>query len=588
MPPGAPLRHPRDAAKLREQYMSNLLLEAANNQKNLNSNRIYKLTGQSPAVLPDTRSTTEKAADLEGSKLNLRMKLSTVSDGTIASQIVAELSPEQIRFALDKWNTISEDMKRQYAQGVPSSVFIAYLNRLIQKSQEAEQVQQGLQQNVGEAIIMSNVQLLYGLPRGQIWSVLKGAIGRVERQFDLDLAETKTKIGQQEQLVPSEEDLQMINGLPGDIQMDIKNRLNDIYEDFPTPEDLANAVGQLNVGMANRDKQYTMNELRNLDLLVTVPDSTRINVRAIKELIAHANMPRMPAGVVDEPQEPPLDLPAVPTAAERIPFAPLDRAQWNTLRTKKDKADYLNNVFEFAPYVALEYTKVGRGGSRTTTQVFKGPRPLNPDNYTRDQLTEMYESSVPLIEGLTKGQAPTGAGMVGYGLKLQKKHPRQISHLVDKPMEKPKPYTQFGRYFVNKHRLHENDILAFRSPSGGNIQAMPTERVSPQLAHVMRVLVGKGLPTYEDINRLSQEDKRKLSNICNKSHVESPAVPNMKGEGQAEEDRFNILRGEITAGNDSPKIAKEFKAMLLKFMAEGRVPRQQGNAILHEMLSLGV
>jgi hypothetical protein len=62
----------------------------------------------------------------------------------------------------------------------------------------------------------------------------------------------------------------------------------------------------------------------------------------------------------------------------------------------------------------------------------------------------------------------------------------------------------------------------------------------------------------------------------------------MKGEGQAEEDRFNILRGEITAGNDSPKIAKEFKTMLLKFMTEGRVPRQQGNSILHEMLSLGI
>jgi len=585
MPPGAPLRHPRDAAKLREQYMSNLLLESANNQKNLNSNRIFKLTGTPPAVLPDTRSTTEKAADLEGSKLNLRVKLSTVSDGTIASQIVAELSPEQIRFALDKWNTISEDMKRQYAQGVPSSVFIAYLNRLIQKSQEAEQVQQGLQQNVGEAIIMSNVQLLYGLPRGQIWSVLKGAISRVERQFDLNLTETKTKISQQEQLVPSDEDLQMINGLPANIQMDIKNRLNDIYQDFPTPEDLANAVGQLNLGMANRDKPYTLTELRNLDLLVTVPDSTRENVRAIKDLLQAPMVPA--AGIVNEPQEPPdFGLPAVPTAAQRIAFAPIDRAQFDALRTKKDKADYLNAVFEFAPYVALEYTRVGRGGSRTTTQVFKGPRPLNPDSYTREQLTEMYSSSVPLIEGLTSG-ATTGAGMVGYGLKPKIK-PRQISHLVDKPMEKPKPYTQFGRYFVNKHRLHENDILAFRSPSGGNIPAMPTERVSPQLAHVMRILVGKGLPTYEDIFGLSQEDKKKLSNICNKAHVESPAVPNMKGEGQAEEDRFNILRGEITAGNDSPKIAKEFKAMLLKFMAEGRVPRQQGNAILHEMLSLGV
>ena len=54
----------------------------------------------------------------------------------------------------------------------------------------------------------------------------------------------------------------------------------------------------------------------------------------------------------------------------------------------------------------------------------------------------------------------------------------------------------------------------------------------------------------------------------------------MKGEGQAEEDRFNILRGEIIAGNDSQKIAREFKIILLKFIQEGRIPRQQGNEIL--------
>lgn len=61
----------------------------------------------------------------------------------------------------------------------------------------------------------------------------------------------------------------------------------------------------------------------------------------------------------------------------------------------------------------------------------------------------------------------------------------------------------------------------------------------------------------------------------------------MKGEGEQEEDRFNILRGEIIAGNDSPKIAKEFKVMLMKFMNEGRIPKRQANEILQELLALG-
>ena len=258
-------------------------------------------------------------------------------------------------------------------------------------------------------------------------------------------------------------------------------------------------------------------------------------------------------------------------------------------------AEYLDSVFEFAPYIGLDFTKKV-GGRDYPTKILKGPRPLNYPKYSKDQLTEMYESSVPLIEGMLKtgsrsrsgSEASEGSGihkMKGTG--ITKPYRQSIKHLIDKPIEKPKPYTPFGRYFINKHRLHD-DIIALRSPSGNVVQGMPTEKVSSSLGHVVRTLVGGGLPSYEHINALSQDEKRKLSNICHKCRIDSPAVPNMKGEGQAEEDRFNILRGEITAGNDNPKIAREFKTILLKFMNEGRIPRQQGNDILHEMLALGI
>ena len=200
----------------------------------------------------------------------------------------------------------------------------------------------------------------------------------------------------------------------------------------------------------------------------------------------------------------------------------------------------------------------------------------------------------------------TNLGMDGEGLKskmkgcglavkeqkvlrqnIEKPYRQSIAHLVDKPVEKPKPYTQFGRYFINKQRLEGEGIVAFRVPSGNTIASLPTEKVSKPLAKVMRTLVGKGIPSYEDIADLSKEDKAKLHHICKTCKVDSPAIPKMKGEGEQEEDRFNILRGEIIAGNDSPKIAKEFKVMLMKFMNEGRIPRRQANEILQELLALG-
>ena len=148
--------------------MSNLHLQASNNQKNQNASQIFKNTGQILSRPPDSRTTTERVADLEGGKMDLRSKLGTITNGVIASQIIGELTPEQIRFAIDKWLIIEGDMKKPFNTGVSTSAFIAYLNRLIQRFQQTEGVEMRLQHSTGEAVIMSNAQILYGLPKEQI------------------------------------------------------------------------------------------------------------------------------------------------------------------------------------------------------------------------------------------------------------------------------------------------------------------------------------------------------------------------------------------------------------------------------------
>ena len=45
---GYPLNFPTDAAKLRQNYLANLSLQANINDMNLQANKIYKKTGQTP------------------------------------------------------------------------------------------------------------------------------------------------------------------------------------------------------------------------------------------------------------------------------------------------------------------------------------------------------------------------------------------------------------------------------------------------------------------------------------------------------------------------------------------------------------
>jgi len=599
-------KNPLDGAKYREQYLSNLRLQASNDQKNQNANLIFKNTGQTPSQPPDMRTTTERAGDIEALKVDLRSKLSTTTSGVIASQIIGELGTDQIRFAVDNWGQIEPDMRRQFATGVPTSAFIAYLNRLIQKFQLTDGVETGLQQSSGDAIIMSNTQILYGLPRGQIWVVLKSLLERVERQFGIPTAILGERVVENQALIPSPEELRIIASLPPQVQADINRTGNDIFRNLPSNKDISDIIGEINIGMANRDRRYTEGALSRLSGIITLEPSVLDQMAYIRGLIADyfALNRGIEAEAEAEPtfeesaksagEDRPAPSPAQPETSQAIYDRQprnLTQDEWRAFgtRQKANKVLFLNARLTKNPELVLT-GQSGRGygagqGRRGTTRLFSS------DSSTNGELNVAFADYLAQTNGGTTGEGIIIKGkMTGKGLakpKVEKPYRQSIAHLVDKPMEKPKPYTQFGRYFINKHRLEGEGIVAFRQPSGNTIASLPTEKVSARLAKVIKTLVGKGMPSYEDISALDKAEKEKLCKITKTCNVDNPSIPVMKSEDKQEEDRFNILRGEIIAGNDSPKIAKEFKVMLMKFVAEGRIPKRQANEILHELLALG-
>jgi hypothetical protein len=54
-----------------------------------------------------------------------------------------------------------------------------------------------------------------------------------------------------------------------------------------------------------------------------------------------------------------------------------------------------------------------------------------------------------------------------------------------------------------------------------------------------------------------------------------------------EMNRFEILKGQIIAGNDNRELVKEFKTMLLKLSNEGRVKKAEAREILMDLTALG-
>jgi hypothetical protein len=186
---------------------------------------------------------------------------------------------------------------------------------------------------------------------------------------------------------------------------------------------------------------------------------------------------------------------------------------------------------------------------------------------------------------------PSGSGLKSHRMRgkgLARAKPKRSAVERAESYEKPKPYRQFGRYLIHHHKLKDG-ILMLKFPSGNRIPQIPSQRVSPELTTVLKEMAEGRTPQYKHFEGMSVDDKEKFHHIVRHSQFQAVEVPPPDKEAHDKEvERFEILRGEILAGNDNKELIREFKAKLLKFSREGRIPRREANEIMEHLLMLGV
>ena len=156
-------------------------------------------------------------------------------------------------------------------------------------------------------------------------------------------------------------------------------------------------------------------------------------------------------------------------------------------------------------------------------------------------------------------------------------------------IEPVKPYIPFGKYMLHRQKLNEN-ILMLKYPKGGSISELPTTRISESLTKALTKFVETQLPpSYDMISDLSLDDKDLLHRIAKQSQLLSKLnAPNPNLDKEEQENlRFEILKGEINAGNNATDVVKEFKLLLLKFIHKNKLPRRQAQEILVDLISMG-
>jgi len=188
-----------------------------------------------------------------------------------------------------------------------------------------------------------------------------------------------------------------------------------------------------------------------------------------------------------------------------------------------------------------------------------------------------------------------GYSMIGFGIR-RKGRPKgsgvvkPLAERIDhtKGIKQGHTHVPFGKYILNKNKL-DSDQVYFKHTKGYGVKGFPVTKVSKKLGHVLRTIIGGGVPKFEELSGLSEQEKEYLHKIANKAGIMDKLSIPSPSKDKLEQDihQFEVMKGELMSGNDSPEMIKKFKLLLLRLSKNGTLPKREASELMEELIQLG-
>lgn len=553
---GQPYKYATDPQKFRQEYMNVLGMQADIDTMNLDANKVYKQTGQLPAVsqMPDTRTTAEIYADVQKLKLNIVKDLAPIADAQFASQIVETLNNSALNsgnkliiFLSQRAQEIANNLKKLYSYKIKgdindANVFVHFIEDMYNKSKTSFS-------SVESYFNKTGTEIEAGINKNDI-DKIKEIINRMKLRIN-NLPINKM----------SPHDRQGYN----QAIKDLLENINVMTRVFPSTEEMLkyDSYGLQVTEKIPVDDSFT-NHMRELHTILKeeLPrtDTLQTAILHLEKFIENSN----PNEFFD--------------AYQRVlGLLPSEE----TLGLVRQIREYLNNdlnvLIRSGDIEQIKDLNVPITIQQRVSDVIYPP--------VRPQPVEGVEGQGFNLNELAKRKRGRPKGT---GLKKQFKDFFIENSDKTKGIQPEKRYISFGKYLINKNKLNDN-IISIKRPSGANIMEFPSSRVSDNLANVFRKIIGGKIPTFNELSNLTEEEKTYLHNVAKKSEIEDKFSIPAPSKDKQEKDihSFEVMKGEIMSGNDSKELIKKFKLLLVKLSKNGTLPKSQVQEIMHELLELG-
>lgn len=595
---GQPNINPLDSAKFRQQYLANLSLRAEIDDFNLQANKIFIRTG-APTQPTDTRTTSERLADLYRLRIEVRSKLGEIADGTNADKIVQQLDDEQLRFLSDQLIQIVGDLKPKYRTGILAEVFMPYFLKYMDIYQTTKGVNSGLQQESGDKILLNQQIIMANMASKSDINNIDDAIrelGLSNTNIGKSILQNLRNIEGVLDYLP--ETMETLNSADNAIvRGQIQTAINNIVKDLPTKQELNVLVRQLTEAQSRMNISGVETILRRIQELTEAGGDIRDEVFVLQQLLEQAKSES------SRPIASSSSSSSSSTSLEDFIFRTNLGAEFryiepNEIGTKPSKSEldlYLLRLDNIIPslYYGISETpskiKQTKAGIKTFLEQADKRIRNELQKVMRDQSVQEAVVVSPSPEIPTKERITAKGIRIGRGLVRPASMPTKRSDVLvpdfDIDYSKgivPTPrFIPFGKFVIHKAKL-DKDIIAIKRPAGSSLQDLPSRRVSRSLGLVIRKMVGGNVATFDELNKLDKDDQEYLHHLASRSNlIDKLNIPTpKKDEDEKDINLFEVLRGQVLAGNDSLDLIKKFKQLILKMSDRDLIPKGQVRELL--------
>lgn len=551
---GQPTNKPLDAERFRKEYLKSLSQQVRNDDKNLRANMLFIKTG-APQQPLDTRTVEERLRDKEALKPEIRSKLLALMDGGEAEKVVQNASEAQLTTIINALPFLIQTLKPKFQKGMFADAFLTYVDRYM-KSEARDTIE-------SEKMMMKE----------DVPSILEALNRMTKINSDMKSA-LETSLKDLASLLPSSADLEQMN-MEQDAFMRQFNldKVDEAYQDIPQKDDFYRELDDILNREQNGDIRGFNDGLRRLGQML---DGAVVSAQVIPDILsAEVVSDYIPVAELNSMRKPELQV-YIRKVWSRMGDFMANRGIMNPINDTKQLM--VSKLTELDPFIRQRL--LGGDMEDPIQYSVAVPRPM----------TRTYASAPEALP------IPEGAGIkrrMGRGLSRQK--PR-TTELNDSDIDwnsgvmipKVPKWLPFGRYVIHKDKLKDN-IVSVKTPSGQTIVDFKMMRVNDKIGGALRTVISGGQLTYDQIGALDENEKKYLSTLATKSglgeRLNVPAPDKKKDEQDI--NKFEIMKGQIMAGNDSEMLIKDFKKMIVKLREKELLPKRQATDMLLELAREG-